>query len=112
MRLATASSAPIARLVFPGQESVVTAGAPGRVTGWGGLLADEENQEYPRDLQVGSVNLISDADCSDRPATYRSAERRVGKGGVSTYRSRWPLSIYKKTTTQVLSATNNNTQSE
>src|SRR3546814_6348608 len=60
-------------LVFPGQESVVTAGAPADVTGWGGLLADEENQEYPRDLQVGSVNLISDADCSDRLATYQNA---------------------------------------
>ena len=66
LHLVAPSSIPPARLVYPGQASLLAPGQGASVTGWGGLSGNEEAQTFPSRLQRGLVNIIPDADCEAR----------------------------------------------
>ena len=70
VHLPTPVAGPVARLAYEGLQLLETPGLPAVVTGWGGLRGDEDNQEFPVDLQEGDVPIISDADCNAALAAH------------------------------------------
>jgi secreted trypsin-like serine protease len=70
LHLRTPATSPVARLAYDGLSALETPATPAIVTGWGGLSGDEQNQQFPIDLQEGDVPVISDDACDTALAAH------------------------------------------
>lgn len=92
LHLARPARAPVARLAYAGLDALEVAGTPAVVTGWGGLRADEDNQEFPVALQEGDVPVIDDGTCDaalaaqgdDLPDAHLATLLCAGAGSASS----------------------------
>src|SRR3546814_12756902 len=80
---------------------------PGRAEGVGGTHAAEDGGELQGDVQRAQHRLQGHRSTDPQPGAVREGEpgerseaRRVGKGSVSTCRSRWPPYNEKQKTPQ------------